>query len=31
MAQGRGDSAKVLEGVETTGYGSSATWTGGPS
>ena len=31
MAQNRGDSAKVLEGVETTGYGSSATWTGGPS
>ena len=31
MAQGRGDSANVLEGVETTGYGSSATWTGGPS
>ena len=31
MAQGRGDSAKVLEGVETTGYGSSATWKGGPS
>src|SRR3954471_16742443 len=29
MAQGRGDSAKVLEGIETTGYGSSATWTGG--
>ncbi len=31
MARGRGDSAKVIEGVETTGYGSSATWTGGPS
>ena len=31
MAQGRGDSAKVLEGLETTGYGSSATWTRGPS
>jgi hypothetical protein len=31
IAQGRGDSAKVLEGIETTGYGSSATWTGGPS
>ena len=29
MAQCRGDSAQVLEGVETTGYGSSATWTGG--
>ena len=31
MARARGDSAKVLEGVETTGYGSSATWTGDPS
>ena len=31
MARSRGDSAKVLEGVETTGYGSSATWNGGPS
>ena len=31
MARSRGDSAKVLEGVETTGYGSSATWKGGPS
>ena len=31
MARTRGDSAKVLEGVETTGYGSSATWTGAPS
>jgi hypothetical protein len=31
MARTRGDSAKVIEGVETTGYGSSATWTGGPS
>src|SRR4051794_32360395 len=29
MARGRGDAARVLEGVETTGYGSSATWTGG--
>ena len=28
MAQGRGDSARILEGVETTGYGSSATWKG---
>src|SRR5215210_8341174 len=31
MARNRGDDAKVLEGVETTGYGSSATWKGGPS
>ena len=31
MAQNRGDNARVLEGIETTGYGSSATWTGGPS
>ena len=31
MARNRGDNAKVIEGVETTGYGSSATWTGGPS
>ena len=31
MARARGDSARVLEGIETTGYGSSATWTGGPS
>src|SRR3954447_13231457 len=30
MAQTRGDNARVLEGIETTGYGSSATWTGGP-
>ncbi len=30
IAQGREDSARVLEGVETTGYGSSATWKGGP-
>ena len=29
MARTRGDSAKVIEGVETTGYGSSATWKGG--
>lgn len=29
MARGRGDSAKVVEGLETTGYGSSATWKGG--
>jgi hypothetical protein len=25
----RGDDARVIEGVETTGYGSSATWKGG--
>ena len=31
MARGRGDSAKVIEGVETTGYGSSATWKAGRS
>jgi hypothetical protein len=31
MGRARGDSAKVLEGLETTGYGSSATWKGGPS
>ena len=31
MARGRGDDAKVLEGVETTGHGSSATWKGGRS
>ena len=30
MAWNRGESTKVLEGVETTGYGSSATWKGGP-
>ena len=26
LAQGRGDSAKVLEGIETTGYGSNCQW-----
>jgi hypothetical protein len=26
MARRRGDAAQVIEGVETTGYGSSATW-----
>jgi hypothetical protein len=26
MARGRGDDARVIEGRETTGYGSSATW-----
>ena len=31
MARGRGDSANVIEGVETTGYGSSATWKAGRS
>ena len=31
MARNRGDNAKVLEGIETTGYGSTATWKGGPS
>jgi GAF domain-containing protein len=29
MARHRGDSAQVIEGLETTGYGSSATWKGG--
>lgn len=29
MARRRGDDARVVEGLETTGYGSSATWTGG--
>ena len=31
MARGRGDDARVIEGLETTGYGSSATWRGGIS
>lgn len=26
MARRRGDDARVIEGLETTGYGSSATW-----
>ena len=26
MARGRGDDARVIEGLETSGYGSSATW-----
>jgi hypothetical protein len=26
LARGRGDDARVIEGFETTGYGSSATW-----
>jgi hypothetical protein len=28
MARGRGDSARIRDGVETTGYGSTATWKG---
>jgi hypothetical protein len=31
MARGRGDEARILEGLETTGYGSSATWKAGRS
>jgi len=31
MASGRGDDARVVEGLETTGYGSTATWKGGRS
>ena len=31
LARNRGDNAKILEGVETTGYGSSATWKRGAS
>ena len=31
MARRRGDAARIREGVETTGYGSSATWRGNPS
>ncbi len=31
MARRRGDASQVVEGVETTGYGSSATWKGGAS
>jgi hypothetical protein len=31
MARRRGDAAQVVEGIETTGYGSSATWKGGAS
>jgi hypothetical protein len=30
MARRRGDATRVIEGLETTGYGSSATWTRGP-
>src|SRR3954464_14457517 len=29
MARNRGDAARVIEGIETTGHGSSAAWTGG--
>jgi hypothetical protein len=29
LAQGRGDAARLIEGVETTGYGSSASWNRG--
>jgi hypothetical protein len=31
LARGRGDDARILEGLETTGYGSRATWKGGRS
>ena len=31
MARRSGGAARVIEGVETTGYGSSATWKGGRS
>jgi hypothetical protein len=31
MARGRGDDVKVVEGVETTGFRSSATWKGARS
>src|SRR4051794_4567560 len=31
LARGRGDDARVMEGLETTGYGSSATWKAGRS
>jgi hypothetical protein len=31
MARHRGDDARIIEGLETTGYGSSATWQRGPS
>src|SRR5688500_7568612 len=29
MARHRGDAARVIEGLETTGYGSNATWKAG--
>ena len=31
MARNRGDAARVIEGVETVGWGSNATWKGGES
>ena len=31
MARGRGDDARVVEGLETTGHGSNATWKGSRS
>ena len=31
MARNRGDAARVVEGRDTVGYGSSATWKGGQS
>lgn len=31
MASRRGDAARVIDGVDTTGHGSSATWKGGQS
>ena len=31
MARNRGDAARVIEGVETVGWGSSATWKRGES
>jgi hypothetical protein len=31
MARGHGDSARIVQGVETSGYGSNATWKGGRS
>jgi hypothetical protein len=31
MARRRGDSARIREGVDTTGHGSTATWTGAGS
>lgn len=31
MARNRGDAARIVEGVETDGFGSSATWKGGAS
>src|SRR5919198_5927749 len=31
LARHRGDDARIIEGLETTGYGSNATWKRGPS